>query len=396
MRSIYLDHNATTPLDPRVGMAIRDYWSAGYGNPASQHRAGRRAAQVLEDTREAVAQFLGATSTDRVVFTSGATEANNLALFGFAGKPPGRILIGATEHPSVSGPAEQLERAGFDVHRIRVNADGLLDLDHLRDRIDSHTRLVSVIGANHETGVLQPLETLATICREAHVPLHTDAVQLVGKVPIDFHNLGVSALSLSAHKFHGPLGIGAIVLRSDTRPTPQLFGGFQQDSIRPGSEPVGLVVGLAKALEIWWDEREARLHRLTRLRDRFEDRLRSSRLPIEINGLSAPRAPHTSNVAFPGLDRQALLMALDLGGIACSTGSACASGSSEPSPVLRAMGLEDRIIFGSLRFSLGAGTTEDDVDQAAGRILSIANDLRSQAKAQENPATSPHSLAKPL
>lgn len=380
MEPIYLDHNATTTIDPRVALAIDECHRAGHVNPASPHQAGRRARRVLERARESIARILNCrcsdTQADRVIFTSGGTEANNLALFGLAGAPPGRVIISAIEHPSVTGPAAQLPPCGFDVQRVPVSRDGVVQVDRLRELLTPETRLVSVMLANNETGVLQPVQEIAALCAEASVPLHTDAVQTVGKLPVDFQQLNVTALSLTAHKFHGPVGIGALVVRSNVELRPRLWGGFQQAGLRPGTEPVALAVGLQKALELWQQAADVRCQRITALRDRLEGALRAEFAELVVSGAGATRLPHTSNMAFPGLDRQALLMALDMAGVACSTGSACASGSSDPSPVLLAMGLPSTVVNAALRFSLGAFTTDAEVTEAVRRISQIVKDLQ--------------------
>ncbi len=308
-------------------------------------------------------------NADRIIFTSGGTESNNLALLGLCGREPGRVIISSVEHPSVTGPAEQLERRGFDVQRLRVDTSGVVDPSHLDELLTRDTRLVSIMLANNETGALQPIERLAARCRQLGVPLHTDAVQAVGKIPVHFGHLQVTALTLTAHKFHGPRGIGALILKRQRRIDPLLFGGVQQMGLRPGTEPIELAVGLYRTLQIWQRDAQTRAARMAALRDRFEELLREADLGIVINSMQAPRLPHTSNIAFPGLDCQAVHMALDLAGVACSIGSACASGASEPSAVLLAMRLPTRIVESALRFSLGAFTTREDVDLAAQRIV---------------------------
>jgi cysteine desulfurase len=386
MDSIYLDNNATTRIDPRVAQAIYECHLAGHVNPASQHRLGRQTRRVLEQARDTVGQILGChlsdMQADRIVFTSGGTEANNLALFGLAGRPPGRVIISAIEHPSIVGPAEQLTRLGFDVQRIRVSRDGVVQIEHLRELLSHDTRLVSVMLANNETGVMQPVSELAELCAEAGVPLHTDAVQVVGKLPVHFRRLGVAAMSLAAHKFHGPRGIGALILRSDVRLAPTLFGGFQQEGLRPGTESVALAVGLSRALELWAEESAARQQRMTLLRDQFEAAIRAEMPDAVINGAAATRLPHTISLSFPGIERQSLLMALDLAGIACSAGSACASGSSELSTVLLAMGIEPEVITGSIRISLGADSTTRDIAEAIRLICNNINNLRKSIEAE--------------
>jgi len=380
MDLIYLDNNATTRIDPRVAHAIHECHLAGHVNPASQHRLGRRTRSVLEQARDTVGRILGChlsdIHADKILFTSGGTEANNLALLGLAGQPPGRVIISAIEHPSVAGPAEQLARLGFDVQRVRVSREGVVHVDHLRELLTHDTRLVSVMLANNETGVLQPVSEIAGICAQAGVSVHTDAVQAVGKQAVDFRRLGVAAVSLAAPKFHAPRGIGALILRPDVALSPLLFGGFQQEGLRPGTESVALAVGLSRALELWEEEGPSRQQRMTALRDRLEKGIRAELPDVVINGASAPRLPHTTNLSFPGIERQALLMALDLAGLACSAGSACASGASEPSSVLLEMGLPPEITSGAIRISLGADSTAEEIDQAIRLICITVRDLR--------------------
>jgi cysteine desulfurase len=382
MPLVNLDHNATTPVLPEVAEAMAACYGQGYANPASQHQAGRRARRVLEDAREAIGQVLGANlggrQPDRVIFTSGGTEANNLAIFGLAhagSAEPGEIISSAIEHPSVQGPLAHLESLGWLVHRVGVTRDGMVRLDQFETLINPRTRLVSIMLGNNETGVLQPIANLARMAAAHGVPMHTDAVQVVGKLPVAFGALGVTALSLTAHKFHGPAGVGALLLAGGSRMSPFLLGGFQQGGLRPGTEPVALAVGLRRALELFQAEAEPRAQRMRELRNRLEAALKAGFEGTRVNGVGASRLPHTSNLAFLGLDRQALAMALDLAGVACSTGSACASGSSEPSHVLLAMGCSREIVASSLRFSSGAETTAAEIDEAVRRILATTTNL---------------------
>lgn len=403
-RSIYLDHNATTPLLPAVAEAMARCQSAPLANPASLHAPGRRARQWLEDAREAIAEILNLRLTpprpDVLIFTSGGTEANNLALFGLgiAGErrlplpaARGGVAISAIEHPSITLAADELKRCGVRVETLRVKPDGQVDVAALEALLTEEVgtgvamsempdslpggrqplRLVSVMLGNNETGVLQPVAELAPLCRAAGLLLHTDAVQVAGKLPIDFQALGVDALSLAAHKFHGPPGIGALAVRGGVPLAPRLFGGFQQGGMRPGTEGVALAVGMAAALRLWRDEADARLARLTALRERLAARIRQAWPSAVVHGEAAPRLPHTLNVAFPGWNRQTLVMALDLAGVACSSGSACASGSTDPSPTLTAMGLPAEFYESSIRFSLGATTTEEEIEEAARRIATV-------------------------
>jgi cysteine desulfurase len=407
MPPIYLDHNATAPMLPEVADAVREASLRYGGNPASQHEPGRQARRALETARDHIAELLGAAPADRLIFTSGGTESNNLAVTGLTIQPralPGRsttvdadvaakrrpsnprpeagaerfphIVISPLEHPSVARTADHLAANGWTIDRLAADASGVVRLGELSALLRPDTRLVSIMLASNETGVLQPVAEIASLCRERHIPIHTDAVQVVGKLPVNFQALGVDALSLAAHKFHGPLGIGALLVRHDAQLASSLHGGFQQASLRPGTESVALALGMLAALEAWHREAAARRERVTSLRDQLECQLIAGDPRAAIIGASAPRLPHTSNIAFVGLDRQALAMALDLAGVACSTGSACASGSSEPSPALVAMGLPEEQISSSIRFSLGATTTRGEIDEAACRILSVLNRLR--------------------
>ncbi len=383
--TIYLDHNATTPIHPEVLEAMAGCWREGYANPASQHQPGQRARRVVEDAREEIAEILGANVSgprpDRLIFTSGGTEANNLAILGMAQagrkRGPGQVVVSAIEHASVLEPAQHLMELGWRVDALGVNSDGVVRVELLPGLLRAETRLVSVMLGNHETGVLQPVAELARMCDEAGVPMHTDAVQVAGKLPIHFRELGVAALSVAAHKFRGPLGIGALLVREGVALEPMHFGGHQQWGFRPGTECVALIVGMLAALKIWRKKHESHLRTLTQLRDRFEAGLRTGFTNLVVNGSGADRLPHTTNAAFPGLDGQMLLMALDMAGIACSVGSACSSGSSELSPTLLAMQLPKEVVASSLRFSLGGATTEAEIDEAIRRILLVVNELRS-------------------
>jgi cysteine desulfurase len=409
-RLVYLDHNATTPLDDRVAQAMLQVWQAGPANPSSQHTFGRQARRRLEAARESIAQMLGADTTgrqpDRVIFTSGGTEANNLALFGLlfgflglssgdrsgsaaerANKPasseplgPPEIIISAIEHPSILSAAGRLRQRGVVVHLVPPDRQGVVRPQAVAGLLNPRTRLVSVMLANNETGVLQPVAEIAGICKSFPAPapivVHTDAVQAVGKHRVHFRELGVDAMTVAPHKFGGPLGIGALVVKAEALPQPLLFGGFQQGGLRPGTESVALAVGFAEALRLAVEELPQRTERMRQLRDRLEEGLAAAVADCLILGREVPRLPNTTCVAFPGVDRQALVMALDLDGVACSTGSACASGSSEPSPVLLAMGLDRTLVEGAIRLSLGHRTTPDELDWALERIFFHVNKLR--------------------
>lgn len=387
MESVYLDNNATTPLHPEVVEVMAECYRNGFANAASHHGPGQRARRLVEDAREGIAELLGAvtgtTRSDHLVFTSGGTEANNLALRGLAGVGGGKLLISAIEHPSVAEVVDQMVREGFDACRIPVTSGGAIDADQLANCLTEDTRLVSLIWGNNETGVLQTMAPLANLCRKHNIPLHTDAVQVVGKLPIDFRQMGVAAMSFSAHKFHGPRGIGGLLVRNDIVLQPLLRGGFQQLGLRPGTEPVELIVGMFAALRLWRQQSDSWLADMQQRRDQLEGYFRQADGSIVIHSRNENRLPHTTSASFLGVDRQHLVMALDLAGVACSTGSACASGSSEPSPVLLAMGLKEELIGSALRFSMSALTSPADVDLAGCRILQIYRDLRQKNESRK-------------
>jgi cysteine desulfurase len=367
MTPIYLDWNATAPLRPEAEEAMR---AVPFGNPSSAHHAGRAARRFLEDAREQVAGLLGA-APDEVIFTSGATEANNLAALGLAGEPS-HVLASPIEHPCVVEPLKQLAARGFEVEWLPVTPLGQVEAAAVLDRLRDETRLVCLMHANHETGALQPVRHVAKKL-PVHVPLHCDAAQAVGKIPVNFRDLGVTTLTASAHKFGGPKGVGVLLLKKGTKLRPQVFGGHQQHGHRPGTEPVALAVGMAKALELAVREMDISRTKLEALRQRLLARLAAVD-PI-VNG-PAPGDPDglptTLNVSFPGCRSDLLLMSLDLAGVACSTGSACSSGSLLPSPVLQAMGVPDAVLRSAMRFSFGPSLTEADVDEAADRITKCA------------------------
>ncbi|MBL8888397.1 MAG: cysteine desulfurase [Planctomycetaceae bacterium] len=370
---IYLDNNSTTRLAPEVWTAMSEAWSNGLVNPASQHRGGQRARRALEDAREAILRHLGARTAgmrpDRLIFTSGGTEANNLALTGLV-QPNQQVLISAIEHPSIFATARHLSSMNIDVRQIPVDHDGVVCLDRLGELLrERPTCLVAVMAANNETGVIQPVSDVARLAHDAGALVHCDAVQWVNKLPTLFSTWDVDCLSLSCHKFHGPVGIGALCLKHGVTPRPLFFGGFQEDGLRPGTVALPLVLGFAAAVRLF---EPGIADSLQSLRDHLELSL-AQRLPIVVNGSAALRLPHTSNVAFLGRDRQALLLAADRHDLCLSTGSACSSGSSERSPVLLAMGLPANVLDSSLRLSIARDTTLAEVDQAIDILTAICS-----------------------
>ncbi len=380
LTEIYLDNNATTRPLPEVIETVAAHLGESFGNPGSRHAAGRKARVVLEDARETIAGILGA-DPGEVVFTSGGTESTNLALFGFAAGEPGVILTTAGEHPATTESIAALKRRGWTTRVLGVDQDGRLEPDAIRDVPWDDCRLATVILAHNETGVLQDLEPLSGACRERGIPLHVDAVQAVGKIPVDFHQLGAASLALGAHKFHGPRGIGALLLRDGCRLAPFEYGGHQEAGRRPGTEVVALAAGMARALESWNADRDARTERIAALRDRLQHGLEQHAGPTLVNGHADHRLPNTLNIAFPGLDGEAILVALDLEQVACSLGSTCSSGSAEPAPALVAMGRTEEIYKASVRFSVGLENTEAEIDDAVERIAGVVRRLRESAPA---------------
>jgi cysteine desulfurase len=347
------------------------------GNPSSAHGAGRRARQALEDARERIAALLGA-EADEVVFTSGATEANNLAAFGLAGPAVASHL----EHPCVVEPLRQLEARGVPVEWRPIDARGRF----VAGVLDPGYRLVCLMLANHETGAIQPVREVASALPRG-AALHCDAAQAVGKIPVNFRELGATSLAISAHKFGGPKGVGALVMKRGTKLRPLLFGGHQQQGRRPGTEAVALVVGMAAALEVMTRNMAVNHAKLQELRARFWNQLNELAGPVVLNGPeigAADVVPTTLNVSFPGCRGDLLLMALDLAGVACSTGSACSSGSLLPSPVLQAMGVPEAILRSALRFSFGAGLAPAGIDEAAARVSSAVKSARIHGEHSRN------------
>jgi cysteine desulfurase len=369
MNTIYLDNNSTSPLLPAVWQAMQPVFLDAPGNPSSAHSVGRRARLHLEDAREKIAALLGA-FPDEVVFTSGATESNNTAILGLAGDPPALLVHSPIEHPSVAEPLAALVKQGFTQHILPVNESGVVQLNKA-ELLSLKPRLVCLMLANHETGAIQPVESLADV----DFAVHCDAVQAVGRIGVNFHSLGVSTLSFTAHKFHGPRGIGALLIRRCVTFPPLLRGGPQQKSRRAGTEPVALAVGMATALEMAVNEMSGRLAKVRALRERLLLQLTQS-VGVQLNGSGDAGVPHTLNLAFPGCKADALLMALDLAGVACSIGSACSSGSLQASAVLRAMGLAQERVDSSLRLSLSALLSEEEIDEAARRIRRVCQRVR--------------------
>lgn len=375
MAILYLDHNATTPLDPEV-RAEMDEAASAWGNPSSLHAAGQAARQVVERARRRVAALVGA-RPDEVVFTGGGTEADNLALLG---TEPGALVITAMEHQAVMGPAGELERRGVPVLRVRPDAHGRVDPEHLRGALarvaDRAPVLLSVMLANNDTGVIQ---AVSEIRPPKGVILHTDAVQAVGKMRVDVGALGVHLLSLSAHKIHGPKGVGALYVRAGTPLRPLVRGGHQERGLRAGTENVQAIAGFGKACALAAARWEADARHVEALRQRLEARVRALVPEVRIHGEGAPRLPNTAYLGFPGLDGEMLAIHLDLLGVAVSTGAACASMDREPSHVLMSMGVPAENARDSIRISLGRDTSEAQVDRAVEHIGAAVAALKGEA-----------------
>jgi cysteine desulfurase len=389
MKRVYLDHNATTPVEPEVLEAMLPFLSADFGNAASIHSFGQWARAAVETARESVAALIGARPQE-IVFTSGGTESDNHAIFGIVEAAGGRdkhVITTAIEHEAVLNTCQALEKQGVSVTYLSVDGEGRIDLEALRRAISRETVLVTIMHANNELGTVQPLEEIGRIAAEADVYFHTDAVQSAGKLPIDVRSMGVDLLSLSGHKLYAPKGIGALYIKSGTRLRQLLYGGHHQRGLRPGTENVAGIVGLGKAAEMAWRSLAEDARRVSVLRDKLEHGLLARISDSSVNGSRSPRTPNTTNLLFHGVEGEALVIALDLKGLACSTGAACSSGAVEPSHVLTAIGLPPEEARASLRFSLGRHTTAEDIDFALQVVPAAVAQLRELSPSYRKVAT---------
>ena len=392
MTAIYLDHAATTPVRPEVVEAMLPYFSESYGNASSVHVFGQKARKALEDARERVAACIGAAPKE-ILFTSGGTESDNLAVKGvaFAGKKKGAHLIASRiEHHAILNCCKYLEKEGFEVSYLPVDRTGIVDLAAVEEAIRPDTALVSVMLANNETGVIEPLREIADIASRKGVPVHTDAVQAVGKIPVNVDELGVDLLSISAHKIYGPKGVGALYVRKGTRIAPLQHGGHHEHNRRAGTENVAGIVGLARAMELAQQELPQAARRLGALRNRLESRILQTIECTYLNGHPEKRLPNIANISVEFVEGESLLLSLDMRGIAVSTGSACTSGTLEPSHVLQAMGVDPALAQGSLRFSLGRQNTEEEMEAVVSALTEIVERLR-----QMSPLYAERSSGKP-
>jgi cysteine desulfurase len=381
MKRVYLDNNATTAVEPEVLDGMLPYFSGEFGNASSIHAFGQGARAAVETAREQVAALIGARAQE-IVFTSGGTEADNHAIFGIAesakakAAAPAHIITTAIEHEAVLNSCQELERQGFSVTYVAVDRNGIVDPEVVRRAVRAETVLISVMHANNEIGTVQSMEKIGGIAAEADVYFHTDAVQSAGKVPIDVAAMKIDLLSLSGHKMYAPKGVGALYVRGGTRVRQLLFGGHHQRGARPGTENVAGIVGLGKAAEMARVGLDSDATRVGGLRDRLERGLLERVPDARVNGAGAARTPNTTNITFAGVEGEAMVVALDLKGLACSTGAACSSGAVEPSHVLTAIGLSAEDARGSLRFSLGRHTTSVDVEFALEVVPGVVERLR--------------------
>jgi len=380
MTSIYLDHNATAPLDPLVRAEMDAVLDAADGNPSSVHAAGQAARRTIDVARARVARLIGARA-EEIVFTGGGTEADNLAILG-AARAPGReqkaVVATAIEHQAVLNPCRHLERGGRDVILLPVEGDGRLDLERASDLVPKDAGLVSAMLANNDTGVVQPVARLALLAGSRGALLHTDAVQAAGKMPIDVKALGTDLLSMSAHKLHGPMGVGALYVRRGVRLAPIAFGGHQERGLRPGTENVAGIAGFGKACELALLRMGEDAGRVGALRDAFEAAIEARISGAVFYGRGAERLPNTSTVGFEGVDGELLAINLDLMGVAVSTGAACSSGNADPSHVLLAMGVSPVGARSQIRVSFGRGNTAKEAESAADSLCRAVASMRGE------------------
>ncbi|MCR4337450.1 MAG: cysteine desulfurase NifS [Candidatus Omnitrophica bacterium] len=378
MKKIYFDYAATAPTDPLVVEAMKPFFFEKFGNASSPHGVGREANKALEDARQKVATFIGAKSSE-IIFTSGGTESNNHALFGAAENLKSRgnhIIVSRIEHHSVLEPAEYLEKNGFRITYLNADRYGMVDVEALQKIISEETIFVSVMHANNEIGTIQPIAEIGRLMKARGICFHVDAVQTVGHVPVDVGEMGVDLLSLSAHKFYGPKGMGALYIREGIRLEKFLFGGDQEKNRRASTQNVAGAVGLAKAIELASQNMETEVSEQIRLRQKLIDGILKSVSGARLNGHPEKRLPNNSHFAFEKVQGESLLMSLDMAGISASMGSACTSGALEPSHVLRATGLPDELAYGALRVTIGRWTKEEEIDYFLEQLPRIIKRLR--------------------
>ncbi|MFQ6037939.1 MAG: cysteine desulfurase family protein [Candidatus Aminicenantales bacterium] len=374
---VYLDNNATTPLDPRVQEKMITFIKEHFGNPSSLYPIGRKVKEMVNEAREEIAKALGAQRTE-IVFTGSGTEADNFAIRGVieAFHDKNEFVTSAIEHPAVMETAYYLERKGVKVTFVPVDSTGVIDLNVLENSITPRTALVSIMHANNELGTIQPIQDVVRIAREKGVPVHTDAVQSFGKIPVDVNKLGVDLLSISAHKIYGPKGVGALYIRKGTRILPLIYGGHQERLMRAGTENTIGIIAFGEAVRILREKGNKDKKRIDRLAERLKKGIETQVPKVRFNGHEEKRIKGTLNFSFPGLEAEAILLSLATKGIYVSTGSACSEDSEEVSHVLEAIGLRPEIARSSIRFSLGRFNTEEDVDAVLRELPEIVQKLR--------------------
>ncbi len=386
MRKVYLDNNATTRMREEVLEAMLPYYKDIYGNASSVHEFGRVARRGIDDAREKVARLLGAASPEEIIFTSGGTEADNFAVKGVAHalKSKGNhIITSSIEHQAVLNTCKFLEKEGYEVTYLKVDKDGVVDLDELKGSITDKTILITIMYANNEVGTIEPVAEIAKIAKEKGVYFHTDTVQAVGKVPFEIKDLNIDLLSMSGHKIYGPKGIGALYIRKGTRITQLMHGGHHEMGKRAGTENVAGIVGLGRAAQLAKSEITEESKKLTELRDYLYKGVVSKIESVRLNGHPTKRLPNTLNIGFNFLEGESIILNLDMEGVAVSTGSACTSGSLEPSHVLTAMGIDPAETQGSVRFSLGKDNTKEDMDYVLEVLPPIIKRLREMSPLYE-------------
>ena len=377
MKLVYVDNNATTRVNDEVLEEMLPYFKEYYGNPSSLHTFGRQVAGKIDIARERVANLLGA-DTSEIVFTSCGTESNNNAIHcSLEANPKKRhVVTTKVEHPAVLNLCRYFGKQGYEVTELSVDEDGMLDLDELRDSIKDNTAIVSIMYANNETGVIFPIEEISKIVKEKGVLFHCDAVQAVGKIPINLKNSYIDLLSLSGHKLHAPKGIGALYIRKGVRIDPLIIGGHQEDNRRSGTENVSYIIGLGKACELAKEFIKEEQMCVKDLRDKLEKGIKDKISHVKINGENTTRLPNTSNISFEYIEGEAILLLLDMAGIAASSGSACTTGSAEPSHVLQAMGVPPSQSRGAIRFSFSRYNTYDDINYILEKLPPIVKRLQ--------------------
>lgn len=382
MRKVYLDNNATTRMREEVLEAMLPFHKESYGNPSSVHEFGRAARKAIDEAREKVASLLGAASAEEIIFTSGGTEADNFALKGVADalrSKGNHIITSSIEHQAVLNTCKFLEKEGYKVTYLKVDEYGIADLNELKEAITDKTILITIMYANNEIGTIEPIKEIGKIAKEKGIYFHTDAVQAVGKIPFEAKDLDVDLLSMSGHKIYGPKGIGALYIRKKTKITPLLHGGHHEMNRRAGTENVAGIVGLGEAARLAKKEALEEAKKLTFLRDYLYNGIVSRIEDIRLNGHPEKRLPNTLNVGFKFLEGESIILNLDMEGVGVSTGSACTSGSLEPSHVLSAMGVDPAEIQGSVRFSLGRDNTKEDMDYVLSVLPPIIKRLRAMS-----------------